>query len=296
MRGHSSQQIMLQSFRTVACGLFVAVTTSPLIAQTVQTPGPPAWQDGAAAYLVNQELPTNRSDPSYESAASVYNPTPQQSTAAVPIAARPEVDRDLLPAVHAPAAEPEHVQADRYLAPPTEAIAPLPAHSSADHQQGHRDVPDSFGASSSLYTVGCALAIVIGAFLVCAWLLRRGAAGTAAVLPADVVSVLGRVPLAARQFAQLLRVGNKLVLVSLSPGGVETITEVTDAAEVDRLAGLCQQSNPHSTTKAFEQVFQQLAHERTPNSFLGNDPLPSALSSPPEISLFRTPRSEAARA
>jgi flagellar biogenesis protein FliO len=141
-----------------------------------------------------------------------------------------------------------------------------------------------------------ALAVVIGAFLLFAWILRRGTAGTATALPADVVSVLGRVPLAARQFVQLLRVGNKLVLVSLSPGGAETITEITDPAEVDRLAGLCQQSSPHSTTKAFEKVFQQLAHERTPSGFFGSDPLPASLTPPPEVTLFRTPRGEAARA
>ena len=129
--------------------------------------------------------------------------------------------------------------------------------------------------TSSLYTVACALTIVIGAFLICAWLLRRGTTSSATVLPTDVVSVLGRVPLAARQFAELLRVGNKLVLVSLTPGGVETLTEVTDPAEVDRLVGLCQQSNPHSTTQAFEQIFQQIAHER-PSGFFGNDPLPPA--------------------
>ena len=49
-------------------------------------------------------------------------------------------------------------------------------------------------------------------------------------LPTDVVSVLGRVPLAARQLAELLRVGNKLVLVSLTPTGAQTLTEVTDPA------------------------------------------------------------------
>ena len=69
-----------------------------------------------------------------------------------------------------------------------------------------------------------------------------GASAGARHLPADVVSVLGRVPLAARQFAELLRVGNKLVLVSLTPTGAETLTEVTDPAEVDRLVGLCQQA------------------------------------------------------
>ena len=55
--------------------------------------------------------------------------------------------------------------------------------------------------------------------------------------------------------------GNKLVLVSVTPSGAEPITEVTDPYEVDRLVGLCQQADPHSTTKAFEQVFRQLARE-----------------------------------
>jgi flagellar biogenesis protein FliO len=113
-------------------------------------------------------------------------------------------------------------------------------------------------------------------------------------LPTDVVSVLGRVPLAARQVAQLLRVGNKLVLVSLTPGGAKTLTEVTDPVEVDRIVGMCQQLNPHSTTKAFEQVFQQLSRESAPNGFLGSElslpPLSSALDK------IRPPRGEVAHA
>jgi hypothetical protein len=108
----------------------------------------------------------------------------------------------------------------------------------------------------------------------------RGAAGRRGALPADVVSVLGRVPLAARQVAELLRVGNKLVLVSLTPTGAAALTEVTDPAEVDRLVGLCQQSNPYSTTKAFEQVFQQMSNQTVPSSFLGNESLMPPLASP----------------
>jgi flagellar biogenesis protein FliO len=145
----------------------------------------------------------------------------------------------------------------------------------------------------SLYTVASALAIVVGVFLLCAWLLRRGARGAANNLPAEVVSVLGRVPLAARHFAQLLRVGNKLVLVSLTPSGAETLTEVVDPAEVDRLLGLCQQADPHSTTKAFEQVFRQMSRERTVGGFLGSEPMLPTL--PAALDAFREPRMEAAR-
>jgi flagellar biogenesis protein FliO len=140
----------------------------------------------------------------------------------------------------------------------------------------------SFGIpTQSIYTIVTALAIVIGAFLVFSWALRRGSkkSGRRIALPAEVVSVLGRAPLAARQFAELLRVGNKLVLVAQTASGPTTITEVTDPAEVDRLVGLCQQYDPHSTTKAFEQVFQQLTSESTAGGFLGNEGLPPSLSS-----------------
>jgi hypothetical protein len=91
-------------------------------------------------------------------------------------------------------------------------------------------------------------------------------------------------------------VGNKLVLVSLSPGGIQTLTEVTDSAEVDRLAGLCQQSNPHSATKAFEQVFRQLAREPAPSGFLGGETLLPTFSPPPDLKSFRNQRDEVPRA
>ena len=77
----------------------------------------------------------------------------------------------------------------------------------------------------------------------------------------DAVEVFGRAPLAKGQFMHLLRVGNKLLLVSVSNAGVEPLTEITDPIEVDRLAGLCKQSHPHSSTTAFRQVFQQFGNQ-----------------------------------
>jgi len=138
-----------------------------------------------------------------------------------------------------------------------------------------------------------ALGIVIGSFLLCAWTFKRGTARrTMAMLPPEVVSVLGRVPLAARQFADLIRVGNKLVLITMTPTSAATLTEVTDPLEVDRLVGLCHQSDPQSTTKAFEQVFQQMSLEPARHGFLGNEPpLPSLQST---IDSLRAQRGDAA--
>ena len=92
----------------------------------------------------------------------------------------------------------------------------------------------------------------------------------------------------------LLQVGNKLVLITMSPNGAETLTEVTDPVEVDRIVGLCQQSHPHSTTKAFEQVFQQLSREPAPSGFLGGAVPPSTIT--PSFDMFRSKLGEAARA
>lgn len=123
----------------------------------------------------------------------------------------------------------------------------------------------------SMYTTGAALAVVLGLFLLSAGLVRRGGRKSNSLLPEDVVSVLGRVPLAARQFAELVRVGNKLVLVSVTPTGAEPLTEITDPAEIDRLVGLCRQRTKGSSTDEFDKVFRQLAEETAPVGFLGNE-------------------------
>ncbi len=66
-----------------------------------------------------------------------------------------------------------------------------------------------------------------------------------------------------RQQLHLLRLGNKLVLVSISQTGVETLSEVTDPLEVDRLTGLCYQTHPQGATANFRHVLQSFEAPRT---------------------------------
>jgi len=195
--------------------------------------------------------------------------------------------------IQATAAPPED---NRRLAPPSSSWIEAAKPATTDQTLAERDSPwRSFGVPrGTIYKIATALTIVVGLFLLFAWLLRRGGRSVANSLPADVVCVLGRVPLAARQFADLLHVGNKLVLVASSPAGPATLTEVTDPIEVDRLVGLCRQADPHSTTKAFEQVFRQLARDPAPTGFLGNEGLPATYASP--IDAFRLPRGDVPRA
>ncbi|MGW8257347.1 MAG: FliO/MopB family protein, partial [Thermoguttaceae bacterium] len=121
-------------------------------------------------------------------------------------------------------------------------------------------------ALPSLATVVGSLSVVIGIFLILAWILRRTVPQQLTRLPNEAFEVLGRAPLVGKQQVHLLRCGTKLLLVSVTPAGTETLTEITDPMEVDRLAGLCRQSNPHSATAAFRQIFEQLAPKRPSRS------------------------------
>jgi hypothetical protein len=61
---------------------------------------------------------------------------------------------------------------------------------------------------------------------------------------------------------QLLRCGGKLLLVSVTPTTAETLTEITDPAEVERLAELCHQGRAQGATACFRRVFEQLTARR----------------------------------
>lgn len=141
-----------------------------------------------------------------------------------------------------------------------DADAPLPLGPPSRQQSNERRsrVPKSPAGAAT--TVIASLAVVLGLFAIIVWLARRvGPKGTA-TLPGEAVETLGRAPLSGRQEMHLVRVGNKLLLLSVTPTSAETLTEITDPAEIDRLAGICRQNQPGSITASFREVFSQLRH------------------------------------
>jgi flagellar biogenesis protein FliO len=121
--------------------------------------------------------------------------------------------------------------------------------------------PRTLGA---IVSVIVSLAVVLGLFFVIAWLMRRSLPNSAQRLPTEAVEILGRTPLAGRQQMHLLRFGNKMLLVCVSPTGVDTLGEITDPVEIDRMAGLCAQTQSSSASAAFKQIFGQLTREKSP--------------------------------
>jgi flagellar biogenesis protein FliO len=121
--------------------------------------------------------------------------------------------------------------------------------------------PGPASAGRTLSTVIGSLAIVLGAFLLVAWVTRKATPRHLRPLPTEVIECLGRAPLAGRQQMQLVRIGKKLVLLSVTATDARTLCEVTDPLEVDRLAGLCEQTRADSVTANFRQVLAAAAAE-----------------------------------
>lgn len=128
---------------------------------------------------------------------------------------------------------------------------------------GNESQTSSPSGLPSLVTVFGSLGIVLAAFFVLAWLMKRGIPKNMGMLPTEVVEVLGRAPLGQRQHVHLMRCGSRLLLVSVSATGAETLSEITDPVEVDRLTGICAQHRGDSVTASFRQVLNQFGRTKT---------------------------------
>jgi len=154
------------------------------------------------------------------------------------------------------AAQPQPTPATTEPSPPANTSSLLPL--SAPRTSASRaDSDKQAGGFRSFINVGGSLAVVLGIFFLVVWLLRRASPRGLGILPAEAFEVLGRAPLAHHQQVHLLRCGNKLLLVSVTATGAETLTEISDPAEVERLAGVCRQTRPAGRAATFRQAFRQ---------------------------------------
>jgi len=129
--------------------------------------------------------------------------------------------------------------------------------------------PAAPSPASALTTVAGSLGAVLALFIVIAWCSRRFSPAGASLLPKEAVELLGRAPLSPRQQMQLVRVGNKLLLVVLSATDAQTLTEITEPTEVEHLTSLCRRGQSTSASAAFKQTLAQLDNEPATVGFVG---------------------------
>lgn len=151
-----------------------------------------------------------------------------------------------------------------------EAVAPAPQPAAAAPRQlppprrslgSPSELSAPASAGRALTTVVGSLAVVLAVFFLVAWITRKATPKHLRPLPAEVIECLGRAPLVGRQQMQLVRLGHKLVLLSVTNTEARPLCEVTDPLEVDRLAGLCEQTRSESVTANFRQILAACASE-----------------------------------
>ena len=113
------------------------------------------------------------------------------------------------------------------------------------------------------------LGLVLILFLGVAWFVKRAQPQSHAILPTGVIEVLGRMPISQKQQLQLVRMGPKLLLVSSTGTGMQTLGEISDPNQVEQMVAMCQANRAGGITQSFRQVMGQFENENV-QGFLGD--------------------------
>ena len=121
--------------------------------------------------------------------------------------------------------------------------------------------PELSSQLTPLISVAGSLLIVIAAFFLLAILLRKVSPKGNQPLPKEAFECLGRYFLTQKHQLQVLRLGNRIVLVSVMPDGVSTLAEITDPDEVVSFLGLCRRLDTNSATEMFRKTVANMSED-----------------------------------
>ncbi len=115
-----------------------------------------------------------------------------------------------------------------------------------------------------------------------AWVVRKNLPTVPKGLPKSVVEILGRRSLEPRVAIHLVRCGSRILVLGTSPQGMVSLAEITDAAEVDFVSGLC---------RAEDEASQHSFLDLVGKFRRGDDP---RLDEPDSHDRFDSPRADGA--
>ena len=141
--------------------------------------------------------------------------------------------------------------------PHAPSATPLPRRSDAATRDANR-APGN--AATSWSATVWPLLLMVGLIVVGARWLKSRSPSTARGLPLEVFEVLGRKAIDPRTSVLLARCGSRLLVLSQSPHGLQTLAEITDPVEVDCLAGLCRTTQRDQT---LVETFRAMLHKPT---------------------------------
>ncbi len=131
--------------------------------------------------------------------------------------------------------------------------------------------PSTRASSIPILTIASSLLIVLGLFAALVWVskrtgLTRPVGRRGGELPEEVLSVLGRRTLGPQTHITLLRCGGSILVVAVSPSGIQKISEINADDEVRRIDALCT-----GTAKAsFQETLAEIEREPIRRGFVGD--------------------------
>ena len=132
----------------------------------------------------------------------------------------------------------------------------------AIQSQSHRSEKEigSPGESpySAIQTLG-SLLFVLTLFGCVAYWMRRGGTRSNQLLSGEAWEILGRGTLGPKHDVQLVRLGNRLLLVGYSPHTIQTLVEITDPEEVQSMLTSCHTKRPQFSGGFPKKLFAALS-------------------------------------
>lgn len=142
-----------------------------------------------------------------------------------------------------------------------DAAEPLPLPKRSNSEGETVSLPSLNLGGNQTASIAASLFVVIGLFMIFAWVGKKNMKPGSGRLSKEIVQVLGKSQLSGKQQLELVRVGQKLLLLCITPNGADTLTEITDPAEVERLLTIIRQDSPGSMTASFQEVLTQMGRQ-----------------------------------
>ena len=137
-------------------------------------------------------------------------------------------------------------------------------------EQGRRLEFKNSGDVFPVLTVLGGLCLVLAVFFIFVVFMRRVGPKGYTQLPKEAFENIGRFVLNPKLQLNLLRLGNRLILVAITQEGtVETIAEISNPDEVIQILGICRKLDRDGSSAQFQSVLDDFARERTTGGFLG---------------------------
>jgi flagellar biosynthetic protein FliO len=111
--------------------------------------------------------------------------------------------------------------------------------------------------TTSVWWVFMSLSLVLALIAGTAYILRRFLPGSQRVGRSSAIEILSRSTINPKQSLCLVRLGNKLLLVGLSPNHMSCLANIDDPEEIAQISGLLEKDSVHSVSNTFGRLFHK---------------------------------------